>query len=70
MAKKKILMRGSVSGTEQMVDLQYAQRILQWQESHPKNEVWELVGDEYIFDTGTNELKRNTNKRSTSEPTT
>ncbi len=56
---------------EQVFDLSHAQRILIWQNQHPKiKDRWEIVGDQYIFDAQRNELIRNRIERIDKKPKT
>jgi len=76
MAKKKmILLRSTVSKQEREFTLNHAQTIFQEEAAKPDNpfrrtpkDLWEIVGDEYIFDPGKNELRRNPNRRLDTKP--
>jgi hypothetical protein len=67
MAKIKTILLKSMAGEKEFT-LTHAQNIFRWQVSHPGiQDKWEIVGDDYIFDAGTNELRGNKNKSTASK---
>jgi hypothetical protein len=59
---KELIMTSSLG--EQSFQLANAQRILVWQKYHPKiQDVWKIVGTDYIFEDSTDELIRNPDTR-------